>query len=210
MRNFMTLTLVSITVLSTAVPAFSQWENITVSEWAASPITIGDKMYTLISTTWVGTSRFWYQNGSPGVYDTNLDPWTDRSIFHETRTLVFKVTIVDDPATPQNDSLLYHITRVAGSCNCDPTDTFTYTSTFDDNSDFSSPLWTFTNGGEVTVSPPLPGFIKELYVSLIWDASMGGVNVTASITEFVQAEGTVPSESTTWGSIKALFDGTGY
>lgn len=212
MRNTITLTVASIMVFLASAPpkvaADIPWSFKTLSEWATSPIVVGDQMYTFISTTWVGTTRFWYQKGYSESYDANIDPWTDRSIYHETRNLVYKVAIIDNPTTPQNEAVLNYFVQVAGALDWDvQMGTATYTVTFDNNSDFSSPLLTLsiTPPNQVR-SAPMPGAFRELYVSVLWDISVGYAYLNRSNVGFIQAEAPVPTENTTWGNIKALYE----
>jgi hypothetical protein len=52
----------------------------------------------------------------------------------------------------------------------------------------------------------MPGAPKELYVSVLWDISVGYAYIGISNVEYIQAEASVPTENTTWGNIKALYE----
>jgi hypothetical protein len=206
MRNLITLAVVSIAVFLAVAPPVSAdpWTFKTISEWETSPITVGAQMYTLVSTNWEGWVRFWYQN-SPFVYDTDLDPQMNDT-HHISRYLVFKVTIIDDPTTPQNEASINHMAQIAASCNADGG--LTYAGIIDDDSDFSSPLFTFS-----LASPNLfmgltsiIGVPNEFYMRVTWDPFPDGMTIYSSNLEFIQAEAPVPTENTTWGNIKALYE----
>jgi hypothetical protein len=210
MRNLIVFVLVSILVLLALPPAKADIPPSckTLIEWATSPIVIGDQMYTFISSNWLTSTRFWYQKGYSQVYDAQIDPLTDRSIYHETRSLVYKVTIIDDPTTPENEAAIDCFTQVAIAPDWSvQMGTATYTVTFDNNSDFSSPLLilSITSPDQVLVAP-MPGAPKELYVSVFWDVSEAYAGIGMSNVEYIQGEAPVPTASTTWGNIKALYE----
>jgi hypothetical protein len=78
------------------------------------------------------------------------------------------------------------------------------TGVFDDNSDFSSPLATFSNAGTPTGALAIAGTVKELYVKLTTVVS-GITLLTSHTVSFTQTEEAVPVEPSTWGKVKALY-----
>ena len=207
MRNLITLAVVSIAVFLAVAPPASA---VTIAQWASSPVTFGDKVFTLISTTFatdgtVGVSKF-----SSSHYLT-LNPGSDKQITNRTETMVYKVTIVDDPATPLlNELLMMYFTQVSGDGNrFIASGTFTVNGVFDDSSDFSSPLATFSNSGTPwgpSTITPVVGVAKELYVRLTFVASGGSTILSSYSVTFTQQQASVPTESKSWGNIKALYE----
>jgi hypothetical protein len=211
MRNLITLAVVSIAVFLAVAPPVSAG-TVSISDWRLSPVMIGDKMFTLISTNWEGTCWFDYRQYADLGYEATIRPGQgNSSLYQSIKYLVYKVTIFDDPSTPQNEGLLNHFVQTGGACACDVSQGYiVYSGKFDDTSDFNSPLVTFsmtlTRLPDVWGSYWIPGVVRELYVSLTWDASFGYVVVGSASISFEQGEAPVPTENTTWGNIKALYE----
>ena len=181
---------------------------VTITQWSSSPITVGDKLFTLISTTWDGAGTVnVYNFGSYALY---LDPGSDGVVTNTTETMIYKVEIVDDPGTSQDETLLMYFSQVSGDGDrYIASGTFTVSGVFDDDSDFSSPLATFSNSGtpwgpsSVTTAVGVP---KTLYVKVTFTASGGSTILSSYAVTFSQIEDTVPTEHTTWGEIRALYE----
>jgi len=201
MRKLVTLAAVMacMAFLAAAPPASAA----TMAEWAASPITVGDKTFTLISTTWASNDNINITQFS-SIHSCSLQP-ASGLLTNTTKTLIYKVTIIDNPATPENEALLMYFSQVSADGNrYIVSGTFTTTGVFDDSSDFSSPLATFSNAGTPTGVLPIAGTVKELYVRLTFVAS-GSTILTSHTVAFTQAEEEVATEPATWGVIKSLY-----
>jgi len=203
MRKSITLAVVAIAVFLAVAPPASA---VTISQWASSPVRVGDKTFTLISTTWAGDANVTVSTVS-GFHYCSLSPVSDKVLTNTTKTLIYKVTIVDDPATPQNEPLSMYFSQVSGDGNrYIASGSFTVTGVFDDSSDFSSPLATFSNSGTPWGPSAIAGTVKELYVRLTFVASGGSTILTSYTVTFKQLEDTTPTEPTTWGAMKALYN----
>ncbi len=207
MRKLLTLGVFTAIAVFLAAAAVSA---VTITQWASSPITVGDKLFTLISTTWAGGGTVTAQNYG-GLYAWSLSPGSDKQITSTTKTMIYKVEIVDDPATtPLNELLMMYFSRVSGDGNrYIASGTFTVTGVFDDSSDFSSPLATFSNSGTPwgpSYVTPVVGVAKVLYVKLTFVASGGSTILSSYSVTFTQLQASVPTESTSWGNIKALYE----
>jgi hypothetical protein len=200
------VTLAGLTVIAIFLAAAPPASAITIAQWAAAPVTVGDKVFTLISTTWANDDNITISLAS-GYYYVSLSPLsTHRTLTNTTKTLVYKVTIIDDPATPENEFLLNWFSQVSGDGNrYIASGTFTVTGLFDDNSDFSSPLTTFSNSGTPWGPNTIPGTVKQLYVSLTFVASGGSTILTSYTVTFSQEQEQISTEPTDWGAIKALY-----
>jgi len=200
MRKLVTLGVItaSMVFLAVAPPASAA----TMAQWAASPITSGDQTFTLLSTTWQSTDYVYILHY--GNYLCWVEP-ANKMLTNTTKTLVYKVTIVDDPSTPSNEALLMHFSQVSADGDRSiSSGTFTTTGVFDDNSDFSSPLATFSNAGTPTGAIAIAGTVKELYMQLTVVVS-GSTILQSYAVSFYQAEDPVATESETWGAIKSLY-----
>jgi hypothetical protein len=187
--------------LAVAFPATA----VTISSWTTTPITVGDKVFTLISTTWAGDGNV-NVLVVPNLYVCSLSPGTDKLVTSRTETLLYKVTIVDDPSTSGDEALLNWFSSVSGDGNrFIASGTFTVSGVFDDTSDYSSPLATFSNSGTPWGPSAIAGTVKELYVRLTFVASGGSTQVTSYSVTFQQMEEVIPVEPTTWGKVKALY-----
>jgi len=203
MRTLVTLALVSVAIFLAAAPPVSA---VTISAWATTPITVGDKVFTLISTTWATdgsvTAATYTENG----YVFSLAPGSDKTVTNRTESLLFRVTIIDDPSTPGNEALLNWFSSVSGDGNrYIASGSFTASGAFDDNSDYSSPLATFSNTATPWGPSPIAGTVKQLYVRLTFVASGGSTILSTYSVTFQQMEETVPTEPSTWGKVKALY-----
>jgi hypothetical protein len=202
MRNLIALTV--LTVIAVSVSVAPPASAVTLAEWASSPFTIGDKLFTLISTTFEDDGKF-VARSSMDVYSGSLQPRLDYVLTDETKSIVYKVTVVDDPSTPENEDVLNFIARVSATADLFIADgTFTVAGVFDDSSDFSSPLATFSNGGETWGPSDLFGFVQELYVQLTFTAS-GSTMLFSYTVELFQGTLPIPVESTNWSGIKDLY-----
>jgi hypothetical protein len=171
---------------------------------------VGDKLFTLISTTWDGAGTVIGYDFGSNLYGLYLDPGADYVLTSTTETMIYKVEIVDDPGTSQDESLLMYFSQVSGDGDrYIASGTFTVSGIFDDDSDFSSPLATFSNSGtpwgpsSVTTAVGVP---KTLYVKVTFAASGGSTILSSYAVTFSQIEDTVPTERTTWGAVKALYE----
>jgi hypothetical protein len=207
MRKLLAICIVTVvaTVL-TAAPASA----VTITDWTSSPITVGDKVFTLISTTWDGAGTVVAYDFGGNLYGLYLDPGSDGVVTNTTETMVYKVEIVDDPGTSQDESLLMYFSQVSGDGDrYIVSGTFTVSGVFDDDSDFSSPLATFSNSatpwGPSSVTTAV-GEPKTLYVSVTFTASGGSTILSSYAVTFSQVEDTVPTQRATWGEIKALYE----
>jgi hypothetical protein len=201
------LLLVCIFTVIAAFLAAAPTSAVTITQWSSSPITVGDKVFTLISTTWDGAGTVGASNF--GSYVLTLDPGSDGVVTNTTETMIYKVEIVDDPGTVPDETLLMYFSQVSGDGDrYIVSGTFTVSGVFDDDSDFSSPLATFSNSGtpwgpsSVTSAVGVP---KTLYVKVTFTASGGSTILSGYAVTFSQLEDTVETESTTWGEIKALY-----
>jgi len=202
------LLLICIFTVVAAFLAAAPISAVTITQWSSSPITVGDKLFTLISTTWDGAGTVnAYNFGSYALY---LDPGSDGVVTNTTETMIYKVEIVDDPGTSLDETLLMYFSQVSGDGNrYIASGTFTVSGVFDDDSDFSSPLATFSNSGtpwgpsSVTTAVGVP---KTLYVKVTFTASGGSTILSSYSVTFSQVDYTVPTEHTTWGEIKALYN----
>jgi len=204
MNKFVTLAVATaLAVFGAMAPPASA---VTMAQWATSPITAGDKTFTLISTTWASNDNIAVWDYSVYGYHTcTLQPYNGQ-LTNTTKTLIYKVTIVDDPSTPQNEALLMHFWQISADGNrYIVSGTFTTTGVFDDNSNFSSPLATFSNAGTPTGAIAISGSVKEIYVRLTITASGGSTLLTTHSIAFYQAEDPIATESETWGAIKSLY-----
>ena len=204
MRNTTILTvLTALVVMMAAVSAVSA---ATLDQWASSPITVGDKLFTLVSTTWAGGDNFNVSDLGGNFYAFTFTPVSDNVVTSTSKSLIFKVTIVDNPGTPMDESLLMHFSQVSGDGNrYIASGSFTVAGLFDDTSDFSSPLVTFSNSGTPWGPSAVAGTVKELFVKLTFTASGGSTILSGYSATFLQAESPVPTEPATWGGIKALY-----
>jgi len=202
MRKLVTLAVITACMVFLAVA--SPASAITVAAWASSPVTVGDKTFTLISTSWASNDNINIATFS-GIYTCSVQP-VSQLLTNTTKTLTYKVKIVDDPSTPQNEALLSHFSQISADGNrYIASGTFTTTGVFDDNSDFSSPLATFSNAGVPTGTIAIAGTVKELYVRLTITASGGSTILTSHTIAYSQASDPIATESETWGAIKSLY-----
>ena len=203
MRKLVTLTVVTLAAILALAPAASA---VTMSAWAATPITLGDKVFTLISTTWAGNDNVSVSSFS-SIHTCSLSPVSPgNQLTNTTKTLIYKVTIINDPATSQDEAVLNWISAVSADGNrFIASGSFTVTGVFDDSSDFSSPLATFSNAGTPTAVLAIAGTVKELYVKLTTVASGGTTILTSHTVAFTQMAAPVPVGPSTWGNVKALY-----
>jgi hypothetical protein len=203
MRSLITLAIVGMAVFMAVplpVPA------ITMAEWAAEPITIGDKTFTLISSDWAPDKLVEvaiYGN----AYELGFAGGSDIDLTNVTKTIEYNVTIIDDPATPEYDPGLYDFDQVQGASNWDgqPSGSFTWNGIFDDSSDFVDPFVTFSVNEGLWGPLTVPGMPREFWVRE--EVVVTGTVILNSLTRyFYQAIQPVPTESRTWGSIKALYE----
>ena len=204
------LILVCIFTVIAAFLAAAPISAVTITQWSSSPITVGDKLFTLISTTWDGAGTVTVYNFGSNWYALYLDPGSDGVVTNTTETMIYKVEIVDDPGTSQDETLLMYFSQVSGDGDrYIASGTFTVSGVFDDDSDFSSPLATFSNSAtpwgpsSVTTAVGVP---KTLYVKVTFTASGGSTILSSYSVTFSQVDYTVPAEHTTWGEIKALYN----
>ena len=204
------LILVCIFTVIAAFLAAAPISAVTITQWSSSPITVGDKLFTLISTTWDGAGTVTVYDFGSNRYALYLDPGSDGVVTNTTETMIYKVEIVDDPGTSQDETLLMYFSQVSGDGDrYIASGTFTVSGVFDDDSDFSSPLATFSNSAtpwgpsSVTTAVGVP---KTLYVRVTFTASGGSTILSSYAVTFSQLEDTVPTKSTTWGEIKALYE----
>jgi len=199
-----------------ALGASGQATAVTLTGWAGAPgagIVAGDKLFTLISTDFGGVNNvttYDYTPVLPNYYGLSLEPVSttggNRVLANTTKHLVYKVTIINNPATPQNEAVLNSF----GSIDWDgnryiASGTFTVTGVFDDNSNFSSPFLTISNSATPAGPYVVPGQLHEIYVSLTYTASGGSTILTSHSVNFRQNEETVPTQKATWGQVKALY-----
>ena len=208
MRKLLTLGVFTAIAVFLAAASVSA---VTITQWASSPITVGDKLFTLISTTWAGGGTVTAQNYGGNLYGWSLTPGSDKVLTSTTKTMIYKVEIVDNPATPLlNELLMMYFSQVSGDGNrYIASGTFTVTGVFDDSSDFSSPLATFSNSGTPwgpSYITPVVGVAKVLYVKLTLVASGGSTILSGYSVAFTQQQASVPTESTSWGNIKSLYE----
>lgn len=200
MRKSSTLAVVSIALFLTVA---SPLHAVTMSQWATTPITLGDKVFTLISSTWASNDNITVSSFS-SYHMCSLDPASDL-LTNTTKTLIYRVTIINNPATPIDEALLLYFTQVSADGNrYIANGSFTVTGVFDDNSDFSSPLATFSNAGTPTGVLPIAGTVKDLYVKLTTVVS-GNTILTSHTVAFTQVDAAVPTEASTLGQVKALY-----
>jgi hypothetical protein len=193
-------------VLATAFAIFWLWASVagsvTMAEWASSPITVGDQLLTLVSTDWPDITNVSAERSVGLAYAWRLD--ADGAVLsHETRTVVYKATIIDDPATPEDETTLYSYKYVSLYEHHSPFGIVEYRVDLDDDSDFSSPQVTYLTGGGFGPFP-FGGSLQEIYVRLIVEVELM-VPIDYVIIELRQAEDPVPVEAANWGSIKTLF-----
>jgi hypothetical protein len=203
MRN---LTLVAFVVAIAVSVVVAPVYAVTVTQWVASPITVKDKVFTLISTTWAGDTNVSVANFSGNLYSCSVAPVTDKTMTNVTKSLIYRVTIVDDPSTVGNEAALNWISSVSGDGNrFIVSGVFKVTATFDDNSDFSSPLATAINSGTPFGPSSIAGTVKDLYVRLTYAATGGSTLLTSHTVTFQQMANAVPVDASTWGKVKALY-----
>lgn len=176
---------------------------VTMQEWAQAPLALGDKVFTLISTDWPDTTVVQVEPGSSHVYDWRLLP-SELQLSHVTRTVTFMVTIVDDPASPEDETLLYDFDRVAFYEDHQPIWEFAeYRYDIDNDSDFGSPLLTWITPG--SVGPiGLSGAHQTVYVRLLTEVNQP-MRIDYLQFTFFEAIDPVATSDRTWGDIKALF-----
>lgn len=178
-------------------------DTVTLATWASTPIRVGDKLFTLIATTFAGDGTVEFTTSEP--YACKLMPGSDKSVYNETETLEYRVAVVDDPGTPANEAQLMCFEEVSGTgVRTIQGGTFTVTGLFDDNGDFSSPVVTFSNNGTSWGPSAVPGSLQALYVSLSYDA-WGTTILTSHTTSFGQYTLPTPVEPATWGRVKTLY-----
>ena len=201
MRKFLTSVIAGITLLVTALPALAT----TMAAWGGSPITLGDKTFTLISTTWADNDEVFISSFA-SYYICDVKPAGSPALLtNTTRTLVYKVTIIDDPGTSLNELLTMYLSSVSADGNrYVASGTLTVTGIFDDDSDFSSPLATFSNSGTPTGVLAIAGEPLQIYVKITMTAA-GSTILTDHAVSFLQMEHPVAVESSTWGKIKSLY-----
>jgi len=203
MRNLITLALVSIAAFLALEPPASA---ITMAQWATSPITIGDKTFTLISSDWAPDKVVEVATYGT-VYELGFVGGSDIILSDVTKTIEYNVTIIDDPTTPEYDPGVYDFDRVQGTSDLDVPSpcTFTWTGTFDDSSDFTDPFVTFGVNDGFWGPLPVPGMARDFWVRE--EVVVTGTVILNSLTRyFYQAVHPVPTESTTWGDVKALYE----
>lgn len=200
MRRSSTLAMAGIALfLAVASPLHA----VTMSQWATTPITLGDKVFTLISSTWASNDDVSVSSFS-SYYMCTVGP-ASSLLSNTTKTLIYRVTIINDPVTPLDEALWLYFTQVSADGNrYIASGSFTVTGVFDDNSDFSSPLATFSNAGTPTGALPIAGTVKDLYVRLTTVAT-GSTILSSHTVAFLQVDEAVPTESSTWGQVKALY-----
>lgn len=206
MRRLVTLAVVGIVVFLALAPSASA-APVTMAAWTTTPITLGDKVLTLISSTWASNDNISISAIS-SFHMCMLSPvaTASKQLTNTTKSLVYKVTIINDPGTPQDEAVLNWISSVSADGNrYIASGSFTVTGIFDDTSDFSSPLATFSNAGTPTGVLAVAGTVKELYVKLTFAASGGTTLLTSHTVSFTQSSAPVPVESSTWGNVKALY-----
>lgn len=178
----------------------------TIAQWAGTPVTVGDKVFTLVSTSFATDGNVTFTNGGGGLFFWSLSPGADKQLTSTTKTMVFRVTIVDDPITPGDEALLMRFGQVSGDGNrFIASGTFAVTWVFDDNSDFSSPLVTSSNAATPWGPSAIGGVVKDVYVRLTFVASGGTTLLTSYSLTFTQASDPTPARSTSWGRIKAVY-----
>lgn len=202
MRRLMTLCIFLFAMAATT-PVLA----VTIANWQGSPVTVGDKSFTFISSTLATNTNVTFSKFNDVTYVCSLAPVSpNNQLTNTTKSLVYKVTIVDDPATAFNDPLLLYFTGVSGDGNrFIASGSFTASGVFDDNSDFLSPLTTFSNTGTPWGPNGVAGGPKELYVKLTFVASGGTTLLTSYTVTFTQVALVVPTEPKSWGSIKAAY-----
>jgi hypothetical protein len=199
MRDLILTVVAALTIFSIVAPPASA---ITMAEWATSPITVGDKVFTLISTDWAGTTNISAASSSETLYGWTLTP-SEYLPAGVIKTVVYSVTIIDDPATPADETSLYDFDRVAMYEDHDLFGMVWYRGDFDNDSDFGSPLVTFVSGGD-SGTYAASGAYQELYVRLRIEA-VTDVLIDYATISFWQAEDPIPAEATSWGSMKSLY-----
>jgi hypothetical protein len=199
--------LIALCVFACAMAATTPALAVTIAAWQGAPVTVGDKSFTFISTTFATNTNVTFSKVSDVLYVCSLAPVSpNNQITSTTKSLVYKVTIVDDPGTSFNDPLLLYFTSVSGDGNrFIASGSFTASGTFDDNSDFLSPLTTFSNTGTPWGPNAVSGEPRELYVRLTLTASGGTTILTSYSVTFAQVSLVVPTQPTSWGRIKAAY-----
>lgn len=183
--------------------------SLTLTDWANAPnssVRVGDKLFTLITTDFNGANNVQISNIFPNTYGLSLatvSPYNQLN--NVTKHLTYKVTIVDDPATIPNETLLNFFNRVSWDGNrFIASGTFTVTGVFDDNADFLSPLFTISNGATPAGPYVVPGLVQQIYVKLTF-AATGLTLLTSHTITYEQKVDTIPVEETSWGQIKELY-----
>ena len=203
MRNLITLAVVSIAVLLVVTASASAT---TMAQWATSPITIGDKTFTLISSDWAPDKVV--QVATYGnVYELSFVGGSDIILSNVTKTIEYNVTIIDDSLTGEWEPGVYDFDQVQGTSDLDvqPPSIFTWNGTFDDSSDFTDPFVTFGVNDGLWGPLPVPGMARDFWVRE--EVVVTGTVILNSLTRyFYQAVHPVPTQSTTWGNIKALYE----
>jgi len=202
---FFVLLVIVVAPMLLAAPVYS----VTLTNWANSPnsaIRVGDKLFTLISTDFNGANNVQMSAYNPTLYALSLQPVSPyNQLNNTTKHLTYKVTIVDDPATLGNEALLNFFNRVSWDGNrYIASGSFTVTGVFDDNADFSSPLFTISNSATPSGLYVVPGLVQALFVRLTYTAT-GITLLTSHTITYEQKVDTIPVEDTSWGQIKELY-----
>lgn len=197
--------LVALCVFAFVTAATTPALAVTIAAWQGAPVVVGDKSFTFISTTLATNTNVTFSRIGDVTYVCSVAPVSpNNQLTNTTKTLEYKVTIVDDPSTPLNEPLLLYFTGVSGDGNrFIASGSFTASGVFDDNSDFLSPLTTFSNTGTPWGPNAVAGSPKQVYFRLTLAASGGTTLLTSYSVTFTQASPVVPSKPKSWGSVKA-------